>query len=146
LRKTPAKIPGELFRAVVLAPAYSDSRIGGIQRYAGELNSREVAVEVGPRDRRLNVQTPDASICADEQLAVPIKADAVIIGMGTIAAIWSIADVRPVGSAIGALDEGSSRGELIARTSGVDDIGVGRINCESGIVPTLTVQIIGSIG
>ena len=113
LYQGPAPGAREPRRAVVLAPTQGDVRVGRVKADALELDGIDFIVEAGPEDGSgiRVVQTPNATIIAIDQLAVRIEGKGVVIDVRAVERGGGTdADVGPVFSAIGKVDESKNCG------------------------------------
>src|SRR6266851_6483555 len=127
--RVPAGASGELLGAVVLAAAVGNIRIGRMQRDASELSDLQIAVDIRPLKFawiRI-IQAPDAAVVPVQELAVGVEVKGVNIGMSVAG------NPGPCIAAVSALDK--TGGATIRRATGVDDIGIGRINGQRDVVP-----------
>src|SRR5438093_13048971 len=103
-----------------------------------ELSKLQVAVEVSPRRREV-FQSPDSAVSPDQEFAVGVKANRMVVGVGPVGVAGYPADVSPVVSTVLAIDRAAYiGGTWAAVTARVDDTRVIGVHRQRGIVPALT--------
>src|SRR5262249_21563456 len=105
-----------------------------------KLCDAEIAIEIGPADRSLIIQAPDASVIRIQQPSLGIESDAVVIIVGSVA-VGSHPDRGPCHSAVQAADDAIRTG----LPDGVNGVGAQRVYGQRGIVITLYPEVVGRI-
>src|SRR5262249_39098371 len=78
------------------------------------------------------VEAPQSAVVAVKQPAGGVEADGVVVGVGAVA-VGAPEDVGPALPAVAALDEAAG----VEGAAGVNDVGVGRVDGQGGVVIAL---------